>query len=284
MKELKFRALHAEEIECKATVVGSQVEIALHCRAETCTNLLNEVVGPMDWEKEYTNNNRNCIVRIWDSEKQRMISKEDCGGGQTEVEGLKGQASNGFKRVCALGWGLGIELYSQPEIRIPLTDDNSTVDKHNNAVVCERYHVSKIEYTEDKKIASVTIADSKNNIVWPYVEEPLKDFDSDAGIDSEVKDEDMVVDSSDEIMEDLPDNTDQYESPDVYMPQETPYTEDEDYASIILRELHRTHIRQSDILKALKIDSLDKIDEADEDDVANVIAKLKARPTYQKQS
>ena len=284
MKELKFRALHAEEIECKATVIGSQVEIALHCRAETCTNLLNEVVGPMDWEKEYTNNNRNCIVRIWDSEKQRMISKEDCGGGQTEVEGLKGQASNGFKRVCALGWGLGIELYSQPEIRIPLTDDNSTVDKHNNAVVCERYHVSKIEYTEDKKIASVTIADSKNNIVWPYVEEPLKDSDSDAGIDSEVKDEDMVVDSSDEIMEDLPDNTDQYESPDVYMPQETPYTEDEDYASIILRELHRTHIRQSDILKALKIDSLDKIDEADEDDVANVIAKLKARPTYQKQS
>ena len=114
MSKLEFRNLYAEEIECKATVVGSQIEIALHCRAETCTQLLNEVVGPMDWEKEYTNNNRNCIVRIWDKEKQRMISKEDCGGGQTEVDGLKGQASNGFKRVCALGWGLGIELYSQP--------------------------------------------------------------------------------------------------------------------------------------------------------------------------
>ena len=284
MKELKFRTLKAEEIECKATVIGSQVEIALHCRAETCTNLLNEVVGPMDWEKEYTNNNRNCIVRIWDSEKQRMISKEDCGGGQTEIEGLKGQASNGFKRVCALGWGLGIELYSQPEIRIPMTDDNSTVDKHNNAVVCERYHVSEIEYTDDKKISSVVIADSKNNVVWPYVEEPLQDS-QDTIADPEVKNEDMIVDSSDEeIMEDLPDNTDQYESPDVYMHQETPYAEEEDPASIILKELHRTHIRQSDILKALKIDSLDKIDEADEDDVATVIAKLKSRPTYQKQS
>ena len=276
MSELNFRNLYAREIECKATVVGSQVEIALHCRAETCTQLLNEVVGPMDWEKEYTNNNRNCIVRIWDKEKQRMISKEDCGGGQTEVDGLKGQASNGFKRVCALGWGLGIELYSQPEIRIPMTDDNSTVDKYNQPVVSERYHVSEITY-DNKKITSVTIVDSKDNIVWPRVESPLADTEP-------VLETDESVDM--DIADDLPDNTDQYEAPEMYEPQSPPFsdkTEKVDYATVIAQELQRTHIRQNDILKLLKIDALEKIDEADEEEVLSVIERLKARPTYVKE-
>ena len=278
MNELKFRTLYAEEIECKATVMGSQVEIALHCRAETCTQLLNEIVGPMDWEKEYTNNNRNCIVRIWDKEKQRMISKEDCGGGQTEVEGLKGQASNGFKRVCALGWGLGIELYSQPEIRIPLTDDNSTMDKHGQPVVSERYRVSEITYSDKRKITSVTVVDSKGNVVWPFTEAPLMDS-IDEYQDAPAPAEDLTVDE-DDIVEDLPDNTDQYEAPEEYETQVAPYSED--YATVIRKELVRTHIREADILKALQIDSLDKIDDADEDVVQGVIAKLKSRPTFQK--
>lgn len=278
MNELKFRTLYAEEIECKATVMGSQIEIALHCRAETCTQLLNEIVGPMDWEKEYTNNNRNCIVRIWDKEKQRMISKEDCGGGQTEVEGLKGQASNGFKRVCALGWGLGIELYSQPEIRIPLTDDNSTMDKHGQPVVSERYRVSEITYSDKRKITSVTVVDSKGNVVWPFTEAPLMDS-IDEYQDTPAPAEDLTVDE-DDIVEDLPDNTDQYEAPEEYETQVAPYSED--YATVIRKELVRTHIREADILKALQIDSLDKIDDADEDVVQGVIAKLKSRPTFQK--
>jgi hypothetical protein len=278
MNELKFRTLYAEEIECKATVMGSQIEIALHCRAETCTQLLNEIVGPMDWEKEYTNNNRNCIVRIWDKEKQRMISKEDCGGGQTEVEGLKGQASNGFKRVCALGWGLGIELYSQPEIRIPLTDDNSTMDKHGQPVVSERYRVSEITYSDKRKITSVTVVDSKGNVVWPFTEAPLMDS-IDEYQDTPAPAEDLTVDE-DDIVEDLPDNTDQYEAPEEYETQVAPYSED--YAAVIRKELVRTHIREADILKALQIDSLDKIDDADEDVVQGVIAKLKSRPTFQK--
>ena len=278
MNELKFRTLYAEEIECKATVMGSQIEIALHCRAETCTQLLNEIVGPMDWEKEYTNNNRNCIVRIWDKEKQRMISKEDCGGGQTEVEGLKGQASNGFKRVCALGWGLGIELYSQPEIRIPLTDDNSTMDKHGQPVVSERYRVSEITYSDKRKITSVTVVDSKGNVVWPFTEAPLMDS-IDEYQDAPAPTEDLTVDE-DDIVGDLPDNTDQYEAPEEYETQVAPYSED--YATVIRKELVRTHIREADILKALQIDSLDKIDDADEDVVQGVIAKLKSRPTFQK--
>ena len=274
MSKLEFRNLYAEEIECKATVVGSQIEIALHCRAETCTQLLNEVVGPMDWEKEYTNNNRNCIVRIWDKEKQRMISKEDCGGGQTEVDGLKGQASNGFKRVCALGWGLGIELYSQPEIRIPLTDDNSTMDKHGDPIVSERYHVAEIEY-DQKKIKAVAIADNKGNVVWPLVETPLMDT---------APDDNAIMPVDEEIVDDLPDNTDQYEAPEMYETQSAPYSEETiDYAAVIAQELQRTHIRQNDILKLLKIDSLDKIDDADEEEVLSVIKKLKARPTYVKE-
>lgn len=267
MKEYKFRTLTADEIECKATVVSNQVEIVLHCRAETCTKLLNEVVGSMNWEKEYTNNNRNCIVRIWDDDKQRMISKEDCGGGQTEIEGLKGQASNGFKRVCALGWGLGIELYSQPEIRLPMTDDNTSVDRYNQPIVIERYRVAEIEY-DNKKISKVVVVDSHGDVVYPYVEKPLVDTAPQI----------HIPEINDEIVDVLPDNTDDYEAPDAY--GEDQMEDDCDYAAIITRELARTNIRTNDILKALRIDSLDKIDDADESVILDVINRLKQRPTH----
>lgn len=163
--DLNFRTLEAHEIDCKATVVENKVEIVLHSKAATCTKLLNEIVGVMNWEKEYTSGNKNCIVRIWDKDKNMWVSKEDCGGPLTDVEGHKGQASNGFKRVCALGWGLGIELYSQPEIRIAMTDDNTIYDS-KGFIVKEKYSVKEIAYDEERNITKCVIVDSEGNVVY----------------------------------------------------------------------------------------------------------------------
>ena len=164
--ELNFRTFTADEIECKAVVVGNVIEVSLYAKAHICTRILNKTVGPMGWEKVYTNGNRNCIVRIWDTDKQMMISKEDCGGPMTDVDGAKGQASNGFKRVCALGWGLGIELYSQPNIKFPTNDSNTVLDGKNGMIVTENYSVKEIKYNDEKEIVKVVIVDSNGRVVY----------------------------------------------------------------------------------------------------------------------
>lgn len=294
--ELNFRTLEANEIECRAVLANTKIEIFLHCRAETCTKVLNETVGPMGWEKEYTNNNRNCIVRIWDEKKNRMIAKEDCGGSPTEVEGLKGQASNGFKRVCALGWGLGIELYSQPKISVSVNDDNTTLDKHGALSICETYSVSKIEFDQNKKITMVEIVDSTGNVVYPVGKimnsddimpetkvsmDIVDEDDSDVEPDDEVVNETPNIEQESEIVETLPDNTDGFEEPEDCTTQVMPF-ETESPAKVIEREARRTNTSLPSILQAMKIDSLDKVDEVDASVIEGVIAKLKSRPDYKK--
>lgn len=186
---LVFDLLEPKEIECKATLVeNNKLEIALHLKAATCTKRLDKAVGPMGWEKEYTNGNKNCIVRIWDESKQRMISKEDCGGSLTEVDGLKGQASNGFKRACMLGWGLGIELYTQPRIRLARTESNTVYDEKKGMIVSESYSVKEIEYNEDKEITRVVIVDSMNRVVY---DGPNENGESD--VVSVEEDDDIVI-------------------------------------------------------------------------------------------
>ena len=284
--ELTFRTLEAEEIECKPTIVANQIEIALHCRAETCTKILNETVGPLGWEKEYTNNNRNCIVRIWDDKKNRMITKEDCGGGPTEIDGLKGQASNGFKRVCALGWGLGIELYSQPSIKIPVTEDNVTCDRLNNMVVTEKYSVAEIEY-ENRKISKVVIVDSHGNVIYPYAPVSVENLTEPDPARTEVvlttatEHEAEIADAEADIVDELPDNTDGYNESEAFMNQTLPFSK-ENPGAVILQEVKRTNTRLGDVLRAMKIDSIDKVDEVDEALVQSVIDKLKTRPTFKK--
>lgn len=284
--ELTFRTLEAEEIECKPTIVANQIEIALHCRAETCTKILNETVGPLGWEKEYTNNNRNCIVRIWDDKKNRMITKEDCGGGPTEIDGLKGQASNGFKRVCALGWGLGIELYSQPSIKIPVTEDNVTCDRLNNMVVTEKYSVAEIEY-ENRKISKVVIIDSHGNVIYPYTPTNIEKLAESGAPKEEVvlttatEHEAEIANAEADIVDELPDNTDGYNESEAFMNQTPPFSK-ENPGAVILQEVKRTNTRLGDVLRAMKIDSIDKVDEVDEALVQSVIDKLKTRPTFKK--
>lgn len=258
MSELNFRSPSANELECKTTVNNTNIEISIYCRAETCTKILNETVGPMNWEKEYSNNNRNCIVRIWDNDKKMWVAKEDCGGGPTDLDGLKGQASNGFKRVCALGWGLGIELYSQPQIKIPVSDKNSTIDKAGNPIVTEKYDVAEVEF-ENKEIVHLVIKDSSGKIVYPY-EEVTQD----------------EVNADEPIPDFLPDNTDSFEEPD----------EDrfEKYMEIINDEIKRTHASKAGVLKFLQIDSFDKLEDADEQVILQTIEKLHGMNTYIKKA
>ena len=314
--ELKFRNLEPHEIDCKPTIIGTKIEISLHCKAATCTKLLNETVGPMGWEKEYTNGNKNCIVRIWDNEKNRMISKEDCGGSLTEIDGYKGQASNGFKRVCALGWGLGIELYSQPSILLTKTDDNTTFDEKGNPIVSERYSVKSIEYkknadgTEEKEIVRCVIVDSNGTVVYdgpdengnsriseivssdndevmPTIPEDADMINSEEYSDDEDEAKTAVVETAHDVVKDedneLPDNTDGFDdfNDNECDTQPMPFGTT-DYRREFEKEIHRTHVKKDDVLKVLKIESFDAIDSVDEATLEATLKRLRALNTYTK--
>ena len=81
-------------------------------------NRLNDVCGVLGWKREHTRENKNCIVSIWNDEIKQWVSKEDTGT-ESMAEAQKGLASDSFKRAC-FNFGIGIELYDYPVIKIPL--------------------------------------------------------------------------------------------------------------------------------------------------------------------
>ena len=114
----KFRELRADEIECRvSTVKENGCSLLLYKDARCDMNILDEAVGPMNWERKHTRDNANCTVSIYDSEKQLWISKEDTGIESFSAK-EKGLASDSFKRAC-FNWGIGRELYTAPFIWIP---------------------------------------------------------------------------------------------------------------------------------------------------------------------
>lgn len=114
-----FRTLRADEIDCRIAQVkkdGSGLSLLLYKDARCDQNILDEVVGPYNWKREHTRDNKNCIVSIWDEKKAQWIGKEDTGT-ESNTEREKGLASDSFKRAC-FNWGIGRELYTAPFIWI----------------------------------------------------------------------------------------------------------------------------------------------------------------------
>lgn len=115
--ELKFRTLRANEIDCRVNTVNEKgCSLLLYKDARCDMNILDETVGAMSWERKHSRDNANCIVSIWDAEREQWVSKEDTGT-ESYSEKEKGLASDSFKRAC-FNWGIGRELYTAPFIWI----------------------------------------------------------------------------------------------------------------------------------------------------------------------
>lgn len=159
---MEFRLLKADEIDCRVQQVGKNYcTVLLYKDARCDMNILDEVVGSMNWQRNHTRDNANCIVSIWDSEKQQWISKEDTGV-ESNTEKEKGLASDSFKRAC-FNWGIGRELYTSPHVKIQLADGEFTETNGKYKLNYLSFSVQKIDYT-DKKIKSLTIVDNKGKV------------------------------------------------------------------------------------------------------------------------
>lgn len=160
--ELQFRPLKASEIDVRiAQVKEKGLSLLLYKDARCDMNLLDETVGPMNWQKEYLRNNANCKVSIWDNEKGQWISKEDTGA-ESFTEKEKGLASDSFKRAC-FNWGIGRELYTAPFIWVTNAKIFKTTVNGKEIFKCnDKFEVTDIQYDENKNIVGLVIKNVSN--------------------------------------------------------------------------------------------------------------------------
>ena len=158
--ELKFRKLKADEIDCRVQQIKPNgLSLLLYKDARCDQNILDETVGAMNWQRHHNRDNANCIVSIWDDEKNQWVEKEDTGT-ESRTEKEKGLASDSFKRAC-FNWGIGRELYTAPFIWIPAKFCNIKDGK-----CYDRFEVRNIGYTGDR-ISELVIYNTKTKEL-PY--------------------------------------------------------------------------------------------------------------------
>ena len=104
---IQFRPLRADEIECRVSTVSEKgASVLLYKTARTDMDLLDETVGPMNWQRTHQiiDGNLYCTISIWDDEKKQWVAKQDVGT-ESNTEKEKGQASDSFKRA-GFCWGI----------------------------------------------------------------------------------------------------------------------------------------------------------------------------------
>jgi len=168
--ELKFRDLKADEIDCRIGQIYEDKEknpkgltLLLYKDARVDMDILDETVGPSNWQRSHTRDNANCVVSIWDSEKKQWVSKEDTGT-ESYAEKEKGLASDSFKRAC-VNWGIGRELYTSPFIWVNASDCNIIKSTDKTSAKCnDRFCVEHIKI-ENKKITELAVRNLKTDYI-----------------------------------------------------------------------------------------------------------------------
>lgn len=163
--EYLFRNLKSDEIDVRVASINEKgLSLLLYKDARVDQDILDETVGPFNWQRKHTRDNANCIVALWDDNKKQWIEKEDTGT-ESYTEKEKGLASDSFKRAC-FNWGIGRELYTSPFIYIPA--DKCKIEQRNGKYITyDKFYVDAIEIT-DKVITGLSIKNNKNVRVFLY--------------------------------------------------------------------------------------------------------------------
>ena len=157
---MKFRALRANEIECRVSTINEYgLALLLYKDARVDMRLLDETVGSLNWKRSHQiiDGNLYCTIEVWDDDKKQWISKQDVGT-ESYTEKEKGQASDSFKRA-GFNFGIGRELYTAPFVWIPASE--CTIKQEKGKFVCrDRFSVWRIE-VEAGNIVALEIGNEK---------------------------------------------------------------------------------------------------------------------------
>lgn len=158
---LKFRNLRADEIECRVSYCGDNgVSLLLYKDARVDQNLLDQTVGPMNWEREHSviDGSLYCTVSIWDPDRKIWVSKQDVGS-ESNTEKEKARASDAFKRAC-FNWGLGRELYTAPFIWVNPQKCNIITGRNGRLTCKDNFKVKEIRIENGKIVHLVVTNDT----------------------------------------------------------------------------------------------------------------------------
>ena len=174
---MKFRGLRADEIEVRVgSITRNGASLLLYKDARCDMNILDEVFGPMWWQRrhEVINGNLYCGIGIYNNDIKDWVWKWDCGiESRADGEGneKKGEASDSFKRA-AFNIGIGRELYTAGFIFIKCETEpiqNSNRYKLKNSYEFSGAYVSHIEYKENeykREITGLIIKNSKGEQIF----------------------------------------------------------------------------------------------------------------------
>jgi len=156
---MDVRLLRADEIDARISSVAQWgVQLLLYKDARCDMNILDETVGPENWQRrhELINGNLFCSVGIKCGDE--WVWKQDVGV-ESYTEKEKGQASDSFKRAC-FNWGIGRELYTAPAMFVYARDLN-TLKESNGKWSCKDYFIVKEIQYEGKRICYVIVTNTK---------------------------------------------------------------------------------------------------------------------------
>lgn len=158
----RYRLLRATEIDCRVSrATAKGLWLLLYKDARCDQNILDETVGPLNWQKSYQliDGQLFCTISVWDEAKQQWISKQDVGV-ESNTEAEKGRASDAQKRA-AFAHGIGRELYSAPDIWVPASKCNLTA-KGQGYTCYDRFKVTYISYDDESNINGLQIVNASN--------------------------------------------------------------------------------------------------------------------------
>lgn len=180
MKEIKFRDLKANEIECRvAQCKENGLQLLLYKNARTDSTILDETLGAQNWQDKFyeCKGNLFCSIGInvnYDQpDKEPLwIWKDDCGS-ESNQDKEKGEASDAFKR-SAFKYSIGKPLYTSPFIWVKAEDCNikntGRTDKYGKPIYAckDKFYVKYITY-ENGEIAQLIITNfTQHKNVYAY--------------------------------------------------------------------------------------------------------------------
>ncbi len=175
---MEFRLLRADEIDCRINQINTKgLSLLLYKDARCDMTLLDETVGPDNWQRQHEliNGNLFCNVGVYVVRQNgygEWVWKQDVGT-ESNTEKEKGQASDSFKRAC-VNWGIGRELYTAPRIWIPANNctikENGKDNRGNTRYVChDKFKVTGIEYNDSREITYLEIVNMETgSVVYTY--------------------------------------------------------------------------------------------------------------------
>ena len=167
MSAIEFRPLRAEDVEVRVNQCSDKgCSLLLYKTSRTDMALLDETIGPENWQKDYRSIDGKLFcgigIRFKDGE---WVWKWDTGV-PSNMESQKGEASDAAKRAGFV-WGIGRELYTAPRIWVGPDKCTIRAGKNGKWQCYDDFRVTEME-VEDGQITKLQICNMSHKGVVVY--------------------------------------------------------------------------------------------------------------------